>query len=310
MTLPVHWVPSLVDATVGSTVEVTGDEAHHAVAVRRLRVGESVVLTDGRGRSVTGPVARDGQAGVLGGGRIGARRRACARARGDGRAGDPEGRPWRAGRRGADRGRRRRGSCPGPPRGGRRLEGRARRRSRSRGGAPPRGRPPSRRGDRGSPRSTPSPRPPTSRPSSPPPTWPWCCTRRPPRRWPRLRRAGGRLARRRGRPRGRSERRRGGEVRGRRRARRTPRVGGPPYLDRRRRRRGRAAVADRALAVSEGRFQPGGGDSVSVRARETDPCSPPPRANRPSLTADRGATRRSASRAPRWRRSCRGWPGC
>ncbi len=61
MSLPVHWVPSLDDAAVGSTVEVTGDEAHHAVAVRRLRVGESVVLTDGRGRSVTGPVATTGK---------------------------------------------------------------------------------------------------------------------------------------------------------------------------------------------------------------------------------------------------------
>jgi 16S rRNA (uracil1498-N3)-methyltransferase len=61
MTLPVHWVPSLVDATVGSTVEVTGDEAHHAVAVRRLRVGESVVLTDGLGRLATGSVASTGK---------------------------------------------------------------------------------------------------------------------------------------------------------------------------------------------------------------------------------------------------------
>ena len=61
MTLPVHWVPSLVDATVGSTVEVTGDEAHHAVAVRRLRVGESVVLTDGLGRVATGLVASTGK---------------------------------------------------------------------------------------------------------------------------------------------------------------------------------------------------------------------------------------------------------
>ena len=62
MTLPVHWVPSLVDATVGSTVEVTGDEAHHAVAVRRLRVGESVVLTDGRGRVASpGPWRRTGK---------------------------------------------------------------------------------------------------------------------------------------------------------------------------------------------------------------------------------------------------------
>ncbi len=57
MSLPVHWVESLTEAAVGGTIEVTGDEAHHAVAVRRLRVGESVVLTDGRGRSVTGPVS-------------------------------------------------------------------------------------------------------------------------------------------------------------------------------------------------------------------------------------------------------------
>ena len=61
MSLPVHWVPSLTDVSVGSSVEVSGDEAHHAVAVRRLRVGESVVLTDGRGRSVTGPVASTGK---------------------------------------------------------------------------------------------------------------------------------------------------------------------------------------------------------------------------------------------------------
>ena len=61
MSLPVHVVPSLHGVTVGSAVEVTGDEAHHAVAVRRLRVGESVVLTDGAGRSVTGEVASTGK---------------------------------------------------------------------------------------------------------------------------------------------------------------------------------------------------------------------------------------------------------
>jgi 16S rRNA (uracil1498-N3)-methyltransferase len=61
MTLPVHWVPTLVEATVGGTVEVTGDEAHHAVAVRRLRVAESVVLTDGLGRVATGLVASTGK---------------------------------------------------------------------------------------------------------------------------------------------------------------------------------------------------------------------------------------------------------
>ncbi len=61
MSLPVHWVESLAGTTIGSTVEVTGDEAHHAVAVRRLRVGEAVVLTDGLGRSVTGTVASTGK---------------------------------------------------------------------------------------------------------------------------------------------------------------------------------------------------------------------------------------------------------
>ncbi|PUA80420.1 16S rRNA (uracil(1498)-N(3))-methyltransferase [Nocardioides currus] len=57
MSLPVHLVASLDGATVGSVVEVTGDEAHHAVAVRRLRVGEDVVLTDGAGHRVVGAVA-------------------------------------------------------------------------------------------------------------------------------------------------------------------------------------------------------------------------------------------------------------
>ena len=61
MSLPVHLVPSLSGVATGSSVEVTGDEAHHAVAVRRLRVGESVVLTDGSGTSVTGEVASTGK---------------------------------------------------------------------------------------------------------------------------------------------------------------------------------------------------------------------------------------------------------
>jgi 16S rRNA (uracil1498-N3)-methyltransferase len=61
MSLPVHLVPSLDGVVVGAAVEVTGDEAHHAVAVRRLRVGEHVVLTDGEGRSVTGGVTSTGK---------------------------------------------------------------------------------------------------------------------------------------------------------------------------------------------------------------------------------------------------------
>jgi 16S rRNA (uracil1498-N3)-methyltransferase len=61
MSLPVHLVPSLSGVDVGTEVGVDGDEAHHAVAVRRLRVGESVVLTDGAGTSVVGSVTSTGK---------------------------------------------------------------------------------------------------------------------------------------------------------------------------------------------------------------------------------------------------------
>ncbi len=61
MSLPVHLVASLDGVAVGAEVEVTGDEAHHAVAVRRLRVGEEVVLTDGLGHRVVGEVASTGK---------------------------------------------------------------------------------------------------------------------------------------------------------------------------------------------------------------------------------------------------------
>ncbi|MBO0841647.1 MAG: 16S rRNA (uracil(1498)-N(3))-methyltransferase [Nocardioides sp.] len=57
MSLPVHLVPSLAGVSVGDGVEVGGDEGHHAVVVRRLRVGEQVVLTDGAGVGVTGTIA-------------------------------------------------------------------------------------------------------------------------------------------------------------------------------------------------------------------------------------------------------------
>ncbi|MFC6345255.1 RNA methyltransferase PUA domain-containing protein, partial [Nocardioides hankookensis] len=61
MSLPVHLVPTLDGVAVGDPVTVEGDEAHHAVAVRRLRVGERVVLTDGAGVSVEGPVGSTGK---------------------------------------------------------------------------------------------------------------------------------------------------------------------------------------------------------------------------------------------------------
>lgn len=43
-------------ATVGGALELTGAEAHHAAAVRRVREGESVTVTDGRGAWVSGEV--------------------------------------------------------------------------------------------------------------------------------------------------------------------------------------------------------------------------------------------------------------
>jgi 16S rRNA (uracil1498-N3)-methyltransferase len=61
MTLPVHWVESLAGVGPGDVVDVEGDEAHHAVAVRRLRAGEALALTDGLGTTVTGVVHETGK---------------------------------------------------------------------------------------------------------------------------------------------------------------------------------------------------------------------------------------------------------
>ena len=52
MSLPVFLGPVTGVAT-GQTVVVSGDEARHAVVVRRTRVGEQVVLVDGSGTSAT-----------------------------------------------------------------------------------------------------------------------------------------------------------------------------------------------------------------------------------------------------------------
>lgn len=56
MTLPQHLVPSLTAVVPGARVTVEGDEAHHAVVVRRLRAGERLLLADGVGRVATGTV--------------------------------------------------------------------------------------------------------------------------------------------------------------------------------------------------------------------------------------------------------------
>jgi 16S rRNA (uracil1498-N3)-methyltransferase len=61
MSLPFHWVESLAGVRPGDEVTLDGDEAHHAVAVRRLRVGERVMLTDGRGATVLGSIVATGR---------------------------------------------------------------------------------------------------------------------------------------------------------------------------------------------------------------------------------------------------------
>lgn len=48
----------LTDPAVGDEVELTGDEGRHAAAVRRLRVGERVLVSDGAGTGVRGEVTR------------------------------------------------------------------------------------------------------------------------------------------------------------------------------------------------------------------------------------------------------------
>ena len=53
MTLPVFVHDALAGLAAGATVELTGDEARHAVVVKRIRVGEQVMLTDGRGTTAT-----------------------------------------------------------------------------------------------------------------------------------------------------------------------------------------------------------------------------------------------------------------
>jgi 16S rRNA (uracil1498-N3)-methyltransferase len=48
--------PDLGDAAPGSLVTLAGDEGRHAIAVARVRVGETLAISDGAGLVVTGPV--------------------------------------------------------------------------------------------------------------------------------------------------------------------------------------------------------------------------------------------------------------
>ncbi|AYF96864.1 16S rRNA (uracil(1498)-N(3))-methyltransferase [Protaetiibacter intestinalis] len=59
-----YLTPELADARVGARVEVTGEEARHALQVSRIRPGERIAVGDGRGTIVHGVVA-EAEAGVL-----------------------------------------------------------------------------------------------------------------------------------------------------------------------------------------------------------------------------------------------------
>ncbi|WP_432558133.1 16S rRNA (uracil(1498)-N(3))-methyltransferase [Granulicoccus sp. GXG6511] len=51
MTLPL-FLADLADPAVGAVLRLAGDEGRHAAVVRRIRVGEEILLADGRGRGV------------------------------------------------------------------------------------------------------------------------------------------------------------------------------------------------------------------------------------------------------------------
>lgn len=57
MSLPFFVHDRLAGLATGEQVTLEGDEARHAVVVKRIRVGEQVALTDGAGTTVSGPVS-------------------------------------------------------------------------------------------------------------------------------------------------------------------------------------------------------------------------------------------------------------
>jgi 16S rRNA (uracil1498-N3)-methyltransferase len=56
MSLPVYLCAAAAGAATGSVLTVEGDEARHALVVKRTRVGEQVALTDGAGTTAVGTV--------------------------------------------------------------------------------------------------------------------------------------------------------------------------------------------------------------------------------------------------------------
>ncbi|MCW2855061.1 MAG: rsmE [Marmoricola sp.] len=64
MSLPVFLADDLAGAGVGDRIVLDGDEGRHAATVKRIRLGEQVVLTDGAGTSATCTVALAGRSSL------------------------------------------------------------------------------------------------------------------------------------------------------------------------------------------------------------------------------------------------------
>lgn len=64
MTSPLFLTDDLSAAEPGALVALAGAEGRHAAVVRRIGVGETIVIGDGRGRGVRGPVVRADRSGL------------------------------------------------------------------------------------------------------------------------------------------------------------------------------------------------------------------------------------------------------
>jgi 16S rRNA (uracil1498-N3)-methyltransferase len=65
MTLPVFLADAVAGVAAGDTVLLDGDEGRHAATVKRIRVGEQVVLTDGAGTSATCSVTQAAKSSLV-----------------------------------------------------------------------------------------------------------------------------------------------------------------------------------------------------------------------------------------------------
>ncbi|MGA9747201.1 MAG: 16S rRNA (uracil(1498)-N(3))-methyltransferase [Nocardioides sp.] len=64
MSLPLFVHDAVTGVGVGDAVVLEGDEARHAVVVKRIRAGERIALTDGRGTTVVGSVTDTSKAAL------------------------------------------------------------------------------------------------------------------------------------------------------------------------------------------------------------------------------------------------------